>query len=95
MWSKVTKPTTGNFTRTNPGGRTTFDDSGVLFDSSAVFVDGVNLNAWTKLAKPANVSGTNTILVGMATGLITPPTYATERSITFNNSKWTKVAKPS
>ncbi len=85
-WTKVTKPTSTSYTNVNPIGREHYDDTGVTYDSAIVFYDGVNLSAWTKVAKP----GGSAIVVGMATGLLMPLTYSAGYG---TGSAWTKVNK--
>ncbi len=47
--------------------------------------------AWNDVPKPIG-EGTVVIHVGMATGLLIPPTYAVEHSIVLDS--WTEVEKP-
>ena len=68
-------------------GREQYDQASLTYDDSSTFYDGFNPNQWTDVAKP---TGTVVILSGMATGLITPPTYSQE----FNIDLWTRVTKP-
>lgn len=90
-WTTVTKPTTRTWTSTNPPGRTQYDQSSITYDDPNMFYDGVDPNAWTMVSKPTgNVNVT--IFPGMATGLITPPTYSIQRNISSDN--WTRVPKP-
>lgn len=51
-WSNVTKPTNTSWTNTNPGGRTQYDQSDITYDSSSMFYDGIDYNAWTDVNKP-------------------------------------------
>ena len=90
-WSNVTKPTTSNWSNTNPPGRTQYDQPDVMYDDPNIFYDGVDTSAWTMVAKPTN-GGSNTIVVGMATGLLMPLTYS--RSYEVSGDTWTKVPKP-
>lgn len=86
-WTPVAKPTTRNYTNVNPLGKEQYDESSITYDMSTVYYDGVNMNAWTKVAKP---TGGILISPGMATGLIMPPTYAIQRGA----DTWTRVPKP-
>ena len=53
-FTKVTKPTTRNWTNTNPAGRTQYDQSNITYDDSSMFYDGLNPNAWTGITKPTS-----------------------------------------
>lgn len=90
-WTKITKPTSRNWTNLNPVGRTQYDQADVTYDSAFVFFDGNNPNEWTKVAKPTGGSLT-TIIVGTATGLLIPPTYATAHTVATDS--WNRVPKP-
>lgn len=85
-WTNVQKPTTSDWVNTNPTGRTQYDQADVFYDDATIFYDGGDPNLWTDVSRP----NAKIIRVGMATGLIMPPTYAVEREI---GSQWTKVPK--
>lgn len=90
-WTNLSKPTGTPYTYTNPKGKETYDDMSVLYDDPAVFYDGINITAWTGVAKPTgNVLAT--ILPGMATGLMIPFTYAVQYNLAGDS--WTKLNKP-
>ena len=86
-WNTVTKPTTSGWANTNPSGRTQYDQSNITYDDASIFYDGVDSSAWSMVTKPTNAK---LITFGMATGLITPPTYSRQQDA----SSWTKVQKP-
>ena len=86
-WANIAKPTTSGWTRINPSGRTQYDQPNTTYDSSTIFWDGIDPNFWTKVAKPNNAF---LIVPGMATGMLTPPTYSRQ----YDASLWKKVAKP-
>ncbi len=87
----IPKPTGTPYQNVNPQGKEQYDQSTIIYDDPNTFYDGVDAFAWTDVAKP---SGESQIIIspGMATGLITPPTYSTEQII--NISDWTKISKP-
>ena len=87
-WTSVSKPGAQTYTTVNPQGKETYDQSSIEYDSADTYYDGINPSQWTDVAKP---TGNSFILVGMATGLITPPTYSKEWGI----DRWTNVPKPS
>lgn len=91
-YTYIAKPTGTPYTNTNVQGKEQYDQPDLTFDSALVFYDGVNMSAYTNVAKPSG--GTTTIIQpGMATGLITPFTYATAHVITVNNP-YTSIPKP-
>lgn len=90
-WSNVSKPSSTTYTNVNGQGREQYDQSSITFDEATIFYDGVNESMWTDVLKPTT-GGQRIIYPGMATGLITPPTYATQHDINFDN--WIKVPKP-
>lgn len=83
----VPKPTTRNYTNTNPQGKEQYDQVSILYDDPNIFYDGVNMSQYTKVAKPVGIF---TLKPGMATGLIMSPTYPQ----TFTQTAYVKVAKP-
>ena len=85
-FTPVTKPTTQGWTSTNPAGRTQYDQD-ITYDDSTIFYDGIDPSFWNMVAKP---TGGRLITPGMATGLITPPTYSRQ----YDASRWVKVQKP-
>ncbi len=91
MWTTVPKPGAQTYTNLNPQGREQYDQPTIFYDDPNIFYDGINPSQWTDVAKPIG-EGTITIMSGMATGLIMPPTYTTSHTIT--SSRWTKVHKP-
>lgn len=93
-WINIAKPTSSIWTSINPRGKETYDQSTISYDDADTYYDGVNPNQWTDIAKPSVISGTVTILPGMATGLIMPPTYATQYVFDIGNDPWTRVNKP-
>lgn len=86
-WSTVAKPGAQTYTTVNPMGKETYDQASLTYDEATIYYDGINPSQWTDVPKP---TGTTIILAGMATGLITPPTYSREIAI----DSWVKVAKP-
>ncbi len=95
-WTNVSKPTSSVFSRVTVSGRNIYDDTSVSYDDTDVFYDSFNINAWTNVVKPSVIAATSaSILAGMATGLICPPTYAITRSIVVPaTDNWTNVNKP-
>lgn len=91
-YTYVAKPTGTPYTNTNVQGREQYDQPDLTFDSALTFYDGVNMSAYTNVAKPTGGS-TSVISVGMATGLITPPTYSTPHTIVLGDP-YTYVSKP-
>ena len=57
-YTKIPKPTSTTYTNVNPLGKQSYDESDIIYDSTTVFYDGVNVNAYTKVAKPATSSYT-------------------------------------
>jgi len=57
-WTSVAKPSSTPYTNTNPGGKEQYDQSGIAYDSSITFYDGINPNQWTKNSKPTTPSWT-------------------------------------
>lgn len=58
-YTNIAKPSGTSYTRTNPIGRETYDDSTVTYDSASVFYDGVNQSQYTKITKPSGTTYTN------------------------------------
>lgn len=85
-YTKVPKPTTGNYTNINTIGKEQYDQAALTYDSALTFYDGVNTNQYTFVARPR----AGRIVAGMATGLITPPTYASNVGI----DPYTRIPKP-
>lgn len=85
-WTYISKPTNSVYTFINPTGKETYDESTLTYDDSNVFYDGVDMDAWTPVAKPLG----ETIYVGIASGLLIPLTF---RSSTIGTA-WTPVSKP-
>lgn len=90
-WTNTLKPTTSGWTNLNPGGRTQYDQADITYDDSRIFYNGGDPSFWTMVPK-ATGGGSNTITVGMATGLLMPLTYS--RSYEVSGDSWTKVPKP-
>ena len=88
VYTYLAKPTGTPYTNVNFQGKEQYDQSNILFDDPLIFYDGVDIDAWINLAKP---TGGAVIRVGMATGLIMPPTYAREYNV---GSPWTNISKP-
>lgn len=88
-WTKVSKPGATTWTAMNARGKEQYDQPDITYDSALTFYDGIDMSQWTPIAKPI---GESTILVGMATGLLMPPTYATSHRVGAN--QWTRIAKP-
>lgn len=86
-WTNIAKPTTQGWTNINPSGRIEYDQADINYDDADVFYDSIDPNFWNMVTKPTNG---NLITKGMATGLITPPTYSRQ----YDASGWTKVQKP-
>lgn len=53
-YTNVAKPTDSTYTRTNSGGRQSYDESTILYDDPSVFYDSVDQNAYTNFSKPTN-----------------------------------------
>lgn len=87
-WTTIAKPTGTNYTNLNPVGKEQYDQASITYDDAGIFYDGVNYAAWTDILKPV---GSFVLRVGMATGLIMPPTYSEE----YGGDSWTKINKPS
>lgn len=90
-WTPVPKPTGANYTNVNPDGKTQYDQADVIYDDPNIYYDGVDMFAWTDIAKPTGESN-NSITVGIANGLLIPLTRSSVTSISI--SQWTKVNKP-
>ena len=58
MYTKVDKPTTPTYTNVNAVGKEQYDQIDIEYDESTIFYDGVNENAYTKLAKPTSTTYT-------------------------------------
>lgn len=86
-WTLIAKPGAQNWTDEHPQGKEQYDESTIEYDSAGTFYDGINPMQWTDVAKPTSRV---VIQAGMATGLITPPTYS--RAITAES--WVRVPKP-
>ena len=89
-YTKVSKPSGGSYTKLFPQGGEAFDDVDADFDSSTVYFDGRNINAWTKVARPTVTY--QVIEVGMVAGLLIPLTYC--KSYSNIGSPYIKVNKP-
>ncbi len=85
-WTTVNKPTTSNWSVTNPAGRTQYDQANITYDDPTMFFDGINPNAWTNVARPSPIFN----YVGRASGLLMPLTFRTS----VLGSSWTNVPKP-
>ena len=86
-WTSISKPGAQTYTTVNPMGKETYDQTSLTYDSADTYYDGVNPLQWTDVAKPSPFV---TVVAGMATGLITPPTYSTRQV----SDRWNKVPKP-
>lgn len=86
-WTPIAKPTSTPWTSINTQGKEQYDEASLTYDDATTYYDGVNPTQWTSIAKPAGGLVTR---VGMATGLIMPPTYSGVQG----HEQWTKVAKP-
>lgn len=91
-WTKVSKPSSTSYTNVNFTGKQEYDQFDVTYDDASTYYDSFNPSMWTSVAKPTG-GGTFQIQIGMATGLITPPTYATSHPA-VSTDPWHKVAKP-
>lgn len=89
-YTYIAKPAAGNYTNINTAGKQQYDQSDIFYDDPNVFYDGVDVSAYTNVAKPSSTQFT--IQVGMATGLLIPPTYS--KSYTIGNNPYTLVSKP-
>lgn len=87
-WTNIAKPTDSTYTRINPVGKEQYDQASLTYNDTNVFYDGVNLTAYTNLAKPI---GGLVIQAGMATALSMPVAWS--RSINARD-RWTRVSKP-
>ena len=88
-YTKIAKPTGADYTNVNPVGKEQYDDSGITYNSSTTFYDGIDISIWTKVAKPI---GFAIIKIGMTMGLIIPLTAAKE--FTAGTAGYTKISKP-
>ncbi len=91
MWTTLPKPTGTPYSNVNPAGKEQYDQASITYDDPNVFYDGGDPSSWTDILKPSGGGG-GTILIGMATGLIMPPTYSTSHTIASDS--WTKINKP-
>jgi hypothetical protein len=92
-WTNVSKPGAQTYINVNTQGKEQYDQSTILYDDPSIFYDGSDPNQWTMVPKPVGGNQQITIQVGMATGLIMPPTYSVARTFDIS-SQWTKVPKP-
>ena len=90
-WTSISKPTGTPYTTINATGKEQYDQANIAYDDSGIFYDGVNTSAWANVSKPTG-NNSVTITVGMATGLITQPTYSVPHYIIIDN--WTRITKP-
>lgn len=86
-YTKIPKATGTAYTGIYPQGKQVYDEADITYDDASVFYDSDNMSLYTNVPKPA---GGVTIAVGMATGLVMPPTYATSHVV---GDKWTKIPK--
>lgn len=91
MYTNISKPTGANYTNVNTY-LPLYDDSSIIYDDPNVYYDGFDTTAYTNMPKPTGGSS-QVILVGMATGLLMPLTYATQHTITVN-SPYININKP-
>lgn len=54
MWTNIPKPNNANYTSVNPIGKEQYDQTDLIYDSTATYYDGVNLGAWTNVNKPTS-----------------------------------------
>lgn len=87
-WTKVAKPSGTSYTQVTFAGSRNYDDSAITYDSSSTLYDSANALQWTKVLHDVR----RQIILGMATGLIMPPTYSTDHE---PKDYWTRIAKPS
>lgn len=67
-------------------GKVSYDDMSINYDNPNVYYDGINNSLWKYVPKASFGSLRK---VGMATGLIMPPTYSTEEAV----NGWTFIPK--
>lgn len=60
-YTKIPKPTAGNYMNVNPVGKEQYDQSSITYDSANTFYDGINMTQYTKIPK-ASVQGYTYIL---------------------------------
>lgn len=85
-WTPVLKPTDATYTRTNVQGREQYDQSSITYDDPGIFYDGVDMAAWTDIAKPT----LPITRVGISAGLLIPLTIVSSTV----GTDWTSVNKP-
>lgn len=49
---KIPKPSAGNYTNLNAQGKEQYDQASLTYDDANTFYDGMNMNQYTKIAKP-------------------------------------------
>lgn len=52
-YTYITKPVGANYSNVNTQGREQYDQSTLTYDDSSTFYDGVDINAYTNIAKPS------------------------------------------
>lgn len=57
-YTKIPKPGATPYTNINTIGKQQYDQADIAYDDSSVFYDGINVGAYTKLAKPVTASYT-------------------------------------
>lgn len=89
-YTYIPKPTGANYTDVNAVGKQQYDQATLTYDDSSTFYDGIDIFAYTNVAKP---TGSQIIIrKGTATGLMIPLTYA--KDFTVGKSPYTFIGKP-
>lgn len=52
-WTPIAKPGAQTYLNVNPMGKEQYDQADITYDSATTFYDGVNMNQWTDVSKPA------------------------------------------
>ncbi len=89
-YTYIAKPTGTPYTNVNTvGGKEQYDQPNLMYDDLNVFYDGINQNAYTKIAKP-----TTTQVVASAGLYYGFGAFTYSGGQPLGQSEWTKVAKP-
>lgn len=74
----------------NTTGRQTYDEPLLAYDDSTTFYDGVDMSAWTSVAKPTGTG--SSIMAGYSKGLLIPLTVSSV--VTISDTSWIMINKP-